>query len=137
MPKNNSSKKVQNGLDQIYIWDVITPAQTNLNQVKNIKESKITNVNNSSGFLWLESVVIGVVGKSLTELPENQKLSLMRECIKLFMDFSYNYISDKYNSDEAESLRLMFYPNLPAIQRFQIESLFWEAYQEFMKLLDK
>jgi hypothetical protein len=138
MPKNTLPKKVEANSNQVYIWDVITPTESSLNHTKNnnTSESRIKDVQVNIGFLWLESIVIGIVGRGLIEIPETQKLELMRECVELFMDFSYNYITDKYSADEAESLRLMFYPNLPSIQRFQVESLFWEAYQEFLKLLN-
>ena len=137
MPKNSSPKKVEANSNQVYIWDVIESKDSKTNGKTDIvKEVEIKDVKINSGFLWLESIVIGISGSALLNLPDFQRLELMRECVELFMDFSYNYLSDKYSTSEAESLRLMFYPNLPDMQRFQIESLFWEAYQEFLKLLN-
>ena len=138
MPKNSSPKKVEANSSQIYIWDIIEPTNSKTNDKIEVvkKEVEIKDVKINSGFLWLESIVIGISGSALLSLPDFQRLELMRDCVELFMDFSYNYLSDKYSTNEAESLRLMFYPNLPDMQRFQIESLFWEAYQEFLKLLN-
>lgn len=88
---------------------------------------------------FVETLVTAILGKTIEELPVNQRAAMVQVCLDTFNNYIVNYIQIKYGEKDAIRLKAaQTYSNSNVFNNFaELGPKFDEAYQSFTDQLEQ
>lgn len=94
-------------------------------------------VGDSQMFEFIDTLVQAIVGYSLIEIPEENILELIQDCVNIFSDFIIQFASDKYGPKEGIRLKAsQQFAGEDIFAKFrELGDIFEEAFGSFINVL--
>ena len=88
---------------------------------------------------FVETLVTAMLGKSIKDLPANQRAAMVQVCLDTFNNYIVNYIQIKYGDKDATRIKAaQTYSNSNVFNNFaELGPKFDEAYESFTDQLEQ
>jgi hypothetical protein len=94
-------------------------------------------VSDLENIAFSDTLVCAITGYHIAQLPEDQRISVIESCTKVFTDYIIDYVTEKFGAKQAWRLRAaQVYNGDQIFNKFpELKDNYWEAYQAFVTML--
>lgn len=85
---------------------------------------------------FVEALVLAITGVSVYEIETQKQDEVIKECVNFFIDYIYNYISEKYSIKDAIRIKTSYETGEEVFEIFpDLKVKYKEAYHDFINFL--